>query len=1345
MRVIPRCCGVVVTAAVLLWSPAQQPAFAQSETVRAEAWIGLARVERDAGRPQAAARAFRAAGRLRVLDEPLLVEFFWIVAEVDAAEAAAVGRQALALNPANGDVRDHLIELASRAGTEAGALALAADGARAEPDRALWHRRMGESLLRSGAPARAAEAFARVLETAEAEPADAAQRALALETAGLWADAWRAWVSIDESVWASRPEWVHSRFRALGKSRTAADVAPRIARHLSTHAPDPELRAQLVETWAEAGRAKLARDALATLLVGPARVRWLRRAVDLNHAAGDLPRAVQALDALRRAGGTRQDDLWRMAAILADMGELERVLSMLGELRGEVDACAEEPLDILGRLSDPLQLVEAVRSRPSGCARQTAWIERAARRAAAAELHHVAREMLELPIIHIERGTLEQRELYGQLLLWTGEPRRAIPVLEQVLPRVPDGAAAARALIDALRAVGRLDEAWRLAHDRLGRDSVTASQQLTWAEVALEAGHAGEALSLAERLSADPDVGERARLVAGRALFGLSRPAEARDALRVTLPVEPDPPTILALVDAIAMTEGIEAALEEVRQWRHRDLAWRDVNARRALWEHLVGDRTAANRVLTVLQSNDARRAHLLRAEIALAEWRGLDAEQILLPLVRDHPGDALGLDLLSAALARQRRWDDALAVVEDLEAQRPGEIAWRIRRAELIYYRAPSPSTLQALEDLVRQHPRRFDARLALAGCYAEAGQPERVLTLLGGSVSAWSTLPEPQRGLVARLLRELDRRAEALDVLEAARLFALPARLLRAELLAAEHGPAIADAEFAVLAQDPRADASLFLVWASAQADARRLAILERGWKRFPADPGLTEALAVRRWAAGDANGALEAAEQVLAYDDSRSQAWFITIEAVGQLQPARDLADLLDRFETRFATEPSVMLAMADLLSSRSQIGDTRAVETALRWTERLRETDHEQIPVLLTQARLHGALGHWDDALGIVDQILRVAQENLVALEQRAALLSNRGHYSDAVAAYDVYLALAPNDLAARRQQARIEGWRQAHRAALRRYARLLEDAPTAEAIRAEAAAKRAFFGGRWERAIAAYGRWLALEPDETEARFELAQAYDRARRPALAERTYVELLSHLPLHRQAQVARERLEQRRVLAVHAFAEGQSERGYQGQRLLDRFDRGLRISNNLGGGLATQFSVRGAFTEVGAGRERFTGHLAAAEISRFLGADWLVTAQGGQRRYPGLGADATSGHAALSWWPADILQASAGFDRAPLMENLETLRHNIIASGPFASLTYEPTTAWRFAARAAWGRLTDHNRRRIGRIEVARRLTGGRTGLRVLASAEHLAYRTATSLYFWLYPSFPKGVST
>ena len=691
-------------------------------------------------------------------------------------------------------------------------------------------------------------------------------------------------------------------------------------------------------------------------------------------------------------------------------------------------------------------------------------------------------------------------------------------------------------------------------------------------------------------------------------------------------------------------------------------------------------------------------------------------------------------LDLLSTAVAAQSRWSEALALVNELEGLNPARIAWKVRRAAWAYRREPSPSAVALLEELVRLHPARMDARLALAEAHARAGRYQETMGLFGRTMAEWSTLPEPGRGLVAAALRAMGRTEEALDLLRTDPLMSVELRLFRAELLAAEHDVEAANAEFAELADDPHSDGSLFLAWAHVQRDANRsLEILEQGRLRFPDDVNVVEALAVRRWNTDDARGALEAADYVFERDDLRSRAWFVKVEALGRLRPDEDLDTLLERFETRFASQPAVMLGLADLLSSRSRIGDTRAVRTALRWVEQLLADDFQRTSALMTKARLLGALGEWSNAFAAVNVVLEDVPESTAALKLRAELLSYMGRHDEAVDAYAAYLERAPDDLAARRQQARVEGWGEAYGAALDRYTKLVEQMPSALAIRAEADAKRAFYSGRWRAAVETYQHWMTLEPDDREAQFELAQSYDQARQPVLVEQTYVELLSHQPSHRQAEIAHARLRRRRAASVQMFSEGQSSDGYQRQRLLDLFDSGVRVEDDLETYPRMRFAVAAASSRAGAADQSFGGNHVTGQVVTSLGANWRVSGMGGWRSFPGLGGTTGLGQASASWWPADGWQVNGGVERAPLLENLDTLRQNISYAGPFAELVYDDIPDLELEARVAWDAMTDHNARRRLRVAASGRLMRGRTDLRVVGSVEHLGHRTTTDLYF------------
>ncbi len=110
-----------------------------------------------------------------------------------------------------------------------------------------------------------------------------------------------------------------------------------------------------------------------------------------------------------------------------------------------------------------------------------------------------------------------------------------------------------------------------------------------------------------------------------------------------------------------------------------------------------------------------------------------------------------------------------------------------------------------------------------------------------------------------------------------------------------------------------------------------------------------------------------------------------------------------------------------------------------------------------------------------------------------LKRRADELSWSGHHADAIRTYDAYLALVPGDLDVMRQQARVAGWGGQYGLSRRLYARAQAQAPGHAAIAAEAAAKSAFYSGRWRASADAYAQWIALEPEASEARFEYAES------------------------------------------------------------------------------------------------------------------------------------------------------------------------------------------------------------------------------------------------------------
>ena len=121
----------LVTLLALMLAPA--PMRAADEAERAAALIGMARVKRDGHDLVGARRYFEDARRLRPFGAAELVEYFWVIVEVDPVSAVAVGRDVLRAAPGSHDVRDRLVALAIDRNDEAAVATLASDGQRLQP------------------------------------------------------------------------------------------------------------------------------------------------------------------------------------------------------------------------------------------------------------------------------------------------------------------------------------------------------------------------------------------------------------------------------------------------------------------------------------------------------------------------------------------------------------------------------------------------------------------------------------------------------------------------------------------------------------------------------------------------------------------------------------------------------------------------------------------------------------------------------------------------------------------------------------------------------------------------------------------------------------------------------------------------------------------------------------------------------------------------------------------------------------------------------------------------------------------------------------------------------------
>ncbi len=1311
---------------------------AEDQNQRFVALIGLARVKRDAGDAAAARKFFEQAQRVHALAPAELAEYFWVVAGLDAKAALAAGRTLLGLSPKDDNIRERVIGLAVVLGDEALATEVASEGHRLTGD-PRWSRRLAESALRSGRPSDAADAYRQATTKADAQVQDRIGLALSLEAARQYGDAVAVWTAVPASVRDGKAEWIASRFRALAFGAPAAVAGPELESWLSAHPGSGELRELLVDIWTRDGKPDRALLALTPLLEGPDRERWRHREAELARAARDDARAIGTLESLVRDGLATTAEQWALAELLLTVEHFERAEAMLGQLSRLARGCDERFMDLVDRVPGARGtslLVAALHAR--SCSDRPKWIVRGIDRTAAAADHREALALVAtLPDGEAQRPTM--RRTYGQLRLWTGDTAGAIETLEDVLVTDPGDAVARDALVDAHRAAGDAAAAWRTAQPLLA--SRPSPERLeTFAELALEADQPQAVPAIVEQLTATAPAIRDGLL--GRASLAVGRPADAARILeRIPLP-QMTPAVALAAIDATTAMQGRAATLDLSRQFFLEGTEWQDVLARRIVIEASAGHPDEADRLARALAAIEPELGVLAAAERALADERPQDALQILSgPRVGSGFSRISNLradDLRATALVGIGDLKGALEVLTALEQARPTVTSFAVRRAELAWQTNPDATTRQAVLALTARFPDRLDARVTAARVLAAEERHQDALNVLAGGAgfkpapTTFAQWPVEVRLVAARSLHALGRSAEALALLEHSNGLAQSAALFHAQLVAAVNGADRAYALFKNLAADRRATPDVYAVWADATpAAAARAAILKDGSTRFPDRSELFTRLATVLWAIGNADGARDAAARAVALNGREVEAWFVLVDATQATRTRTDVSAVVERFARAAGGDAALLIQMAERTAGMVRDGADPVLATALSLLDGLIVIDQLAIARDMARARLFAATGNWTPALAAIDAALTRDAGSPPALRLRAEVLSWSGRHLEAIEAYDRYLALAPLDLDARRQQARVAGWSGRYSEARRLYTTLRAAFPDNKIIAAEADAKAQLFAGRWRSAATAYRRWVALEPGNSEARFELAEVLRTGGNAASAD-AVLEGLAADAGHRLAAAARQRAEVTRLPSLTLVTDHRSSSGYAGTRLLDLQETGAAVARSFRPDGSLLFAAEGArVLALGDTRRRNGVRLALTAVAP-LSPSWRVEGRGAWWSFTGSSPSVVDVQARLAWRPADQWTLSAGAVTTPLFENLTTIDRGMSASGPFAAAE-RSTPQSSVALTASRQRLSDGNWRNRATLSATRSLSERVPELRVVGWGELLSYRDRSADYF------------
>ena len=1254
---------------------------------RFQAALGVARVKRDAGDFAAARRSFEEARSLRAFDAAQLAEYFWVVvASKDSTAALAIGREALRADALNHKVRDRVLTEAQSLGKEADVVDIAEHGRKLEKTTALWPRRIGESYLRQGQPGPAADAFLQATRMSDATAKDRESLAVSLEASGRYRESVDAWRTLAVPSSSLPTDVARSRLRALALGHSG-DAAAELETWLVQSPGDAEMRALAVDTWIRLHQPGKALAAAAPLTSDD----WLRRKAGIAKDAGRHGQAIEFLNKLGRRM-TSGDRLVLLELLILER-QFARATAAVPALAAGPLKCDDRVLELADRIPDRAGTQSLIQALGHPPCQNTKWLTRAIERSVAASDHKTALKLIErLPVSGT--GSNDTLRLKGQLQLWTGEIAQAIPTLESAVGQFPADTAARESLVDAYRAQHRSDEAWRAAGPLVAGESLSEGRRLSLASLALEVDRPAAAMSLLGSPTSDTG-----RALLGRALLMNGRHADAKAALAALPPEHLTPPTALALVDAIGAVDGAEAARSAAARFDGRTAEWGDFLARRVVLERSAGQKETAIGLRAVLAGLNPLLAAVTDIESELAGGRPRRALELIASLPNDPQPERVA-DLEAIAKAASGDTTGALAIFETLSRLRPESAALKMRIAELRHLVAPRPENLSAIVAIADANPRNATLAITAGRVLASAGQQREALALLARADEP-ARLPIEGRALLAEILQTIDGPAAA--------------RVLDDAIA---HGGSTVRPE-------------LFLKRAGLAADASdRIAVLSEGTRRFPDHAVLQAQLAAAAWAAGHRTEAGEIASRAVALDPGSLEAWLVLFDAAAE-QGDDAIATVLHRFESAAATQTSLAISVADRLSAFVRPGHDPLSAKVLALLQNTRATTPAEVFARESaRARVFAATERWSESLAAVDAALAVDAGALSGLKLRAEVLSWSGRHAEAVKAYDIYLEHAPQDIEAKRQQARVLGWGGRFNEAKQRYASLVRERPEDARIAAEAAAKAAFYEGRWSAAADAYQRWVALEPQNGEARFEHAESL-RAAGHASAAQAGLRLLDTTGRHRLASAALDRERVDRSASIAAIADAHGTKGYDNQRLLDIKQSGGAFRTSLGRPesalrlVGTHVAMSADDHELRGNRIGLDGGFTLSRHLRIAGsaAAWDLGLSGG----PAVDASVAS-----VWRATDRWKLTAGFEQASIFENLDTVVGRLHGTGPFAALAFE-SPVMTFAFRASAQELSDDNDRQRATLTWTRALTSRLKHVRLIGWAETLRYRDSSPEYF------------
>lgn len=240
---------------------------------------------------------------------------------------------------------------------------------------------------------------------------------------------------------------------------------------------------------------------------------------------------------------------------------------------------------------------------------------------------------------------------------------------------------------------------------------------------------------------------------------------------------------------------------------------------------------------------------------------------------------------------------------------------------------------------------------------------------------------------------------------------------------------------------------------------------------------------------------------------------------LESHQRFREAQDYAGELYRLKPR---DPRVLEELAHLCLWTNDLKGLIAVR------QQLLSMNPSDRRLLLDLGDAYSWAGSYDSSVAVYRRLLGQEPDNPEVRLRLARVLSWSGRYDESLEVYDSLIARDPGLMLLWRQKARVLGWMRRYEDSLRVYDETMGRFGSGGPLALERAAKIDLYRGAVQRGIASYQSWLAEEPDNEEALFDLAQIYSRQQMWPQARREYVRLIGLVPTHFRARQALDKVE-------------------------------------------------------------------------------------------------------------------------------------------------------------------------------------------------------------------------